>query len=245
MSAFHTLKKWVKHSPQPIARLLRGSYRAMRAFELPRIPMLYRPIDLLHRGLKDVWGWFWRVFYWTPLFKSRLMANAPRLYLYGGIPVTTGPLHMRFGRDCRLSAQTTISGRWAGTVIPQLTVGDNVGIGWMTTIAVGTRVILGDNVRIAGRAYLAGYPGHPLNAQDRAAGKPDTEDQIGEIILERDVWLGTGVSVMAGVTIGQGAIVAAGSVVTRDLPANVLAGGVPARVIRHLDIAPPVYEAAE
>ncbi len=58
---------------------------------------------------------------------------------------------------------------------------------------------------------------------------------MGDIILEDDVWLATGVSVMAGVRIGRGTIVAAGSVVTHDLPAGVLAGGIPAQVIHSLE----------
>jgi acetyltransferase-like isoleucine patch superfamily enzyme len=134
-----------------------------------------------------------------------------------------------------VSGQTTISGRSTAPDTPELTVGNNVDIGWQTTIAVGRRVVLGDNVRIAGRAFLAGYPGHPLDPADRAAGLPETEDQVGDIVLEDDVWLATGVSVMAGVRIGRGTVVAAGSVVTRDLPAGVLAGGMPARVIRPLE----------
>ena len=115
-----------------------------------------------------------------------------------------------------------------------LIVGNNIDIGWMTTIAVGTKVELGDNVRIAGRALLAGYPGHPLDPKARALGLSETDDQVADIILDNDVWLATGVSVMAGVRIGQGTIVAAGSVVTRDLPAMVLAGGIPAKVIRSI-----------
>lgn len=99
---------------------------------------------------------------------------------------------------------------------------------------MGSKIVLGDNVRIAGRAFLAGYPGHPINARDRALGKPDRDEQVGAIVLEQDVWLGTGVMVMAGVTIGAGTIVAAGSIVTRDLPAGVLAAGVPATVLRPL-----------
>ena len=91
-------------------------------------------------------------------------------------------------------------------------------------------------MRIAGRAFLAGYPGHPLDAVARARGAPDTDDQVGDITLEDDVWLATGVTISAGVRIGRGTIVAAGSVVTKDLPPDVLAAGVPARVVRQLEI---------
>lgn len=150
------------------------------------------------------------------------------------MPLLMGPLALHFGRDCRVSGRTTISGRWSSDPTPELRVGANCDIGWLTTIAVGGRVVLGDNVRIAGRAFLAGYPGHPVDAADRAAGLPDTADQVGDIVLEDDVWLATGVTVLAGVTIGKGTIVAAGSVVTKDLPAGVLAAGAPARVVRPL-----------
>ena len=53
------------------------------------------------------------------------------------------------------------------------------------------------------------------------------------IVLHDYVWLGYGVTVLSGVEIGQGAVVAAGSVVTRDVPAYAVVGGVPARVIKY------------
>jgi hypothetical protein len=90
-------------------------------------------------------------------------------------------------------------------------------------------------VRLAANVHLAGYPGHPIDAAARARGEPETDDQVGDIVLEDDVWLATGVTVLKGVRIGCGTIVGAGSVVTRDLPAFVLAGGAPARVIRSIE----------
>lgn len=63
---------------------------------------------------------------------------------------------------------------------------------------------------------------HPINGQD-----PDAPVTIGE-----HVWIGSRSIVMKGVTIGDGAIVAAGSVVTKDVPAGALVAGVPAQVVR-------------
>ena len=54
----------------------------------------------------------------------------------------------------------------------------------------------------------------------------------GDIVIEDDVWLGLNVCVMDGVTIGTGAIIGAGAVVTKDIPPFAIAGGVPARVLR-------------
>jgi acetyltransferase-like isoleucine patch superfamily enzyme len=154
--------------------------------------------------------------------------------LYCGIPFVSGPLQIKIGHDCRVSGQTTFSGRTSSHE-PKLIIGNNVGIGWQTTIAVGSNVIIKDNVRIAGRSGFYGYPGHPLDRDNRAKGLADTDEQIGDICLEKDVWIANNVSVMAGVTIGEGTIVAAGSIVTKDLPPNVLAAGNPAKVIKSLD----------
>ncbi|PHS79056.1 MAG: acetyltransferase [Rhodospirillaceae bacterium] len=207
----------------------------MRNFQIPTIPVIHRCLYGLHKLITGFIEWFLRVAYWTPLFKSRLENASPHLYLYGGMPLVTGPLSIRIGKDCRISGVTTFSGRWSSAPKPSLIIGDNVGIGWQTTIAVGSRVEIGNNVRIASRAFIAGYPGHPLNAKDRAAGLPDTDDQVGDIILDDDVWLGAGVTILAGVHVGAGTIIASASVVTRDLPAHVLAAGVPAKVIRSIE----------
>jgi acetyltransferase-like isoleucine patch superfamily enzyme len=237
--AVGTLKHWVKRRDHPVSRLLYRLARAARTFEVPVIPGLHRALYHLHRGSLAALANLLRVFYYTPLFKSQLEGPAPRLYLYSGMPLVTGALRIRLGADCRVSGITTLSGRTSGTATPSLEVGSNGDIGWQNTIAVGRRVVLGDNVRLAGQCFLAGYPGHPLDPAARAQGLAETEDQVGDIILEDDVWLTTGVTVMAGVRIGRGTVVAAGSVVTKDLPPLVLAGGVPARVIRPLAPAAP------
>ncbi|MCW2240149.1 acyltransferase [Azospirillum canadense] len=164
---------------------------------------------------------------------------APAPERLGAPPQVLGPLRLTLGTGCRVSDRITFSGRGAGDEVPELFVGRNVDIGWETTIAVGRRVTLGDNVRIAGRAVLAGYPGHPQDPAAWAADLPGANlpnggTGVGDIVLEDEVWLSTGVVVGAGVRIGRGTVVAAGSVVTHDLPPMVLAGGIPARVIRPL-----------
>jgi acetyltransferase-like isoleucine patch superfamily enzyme len=233
--AGHSFRQWVKAGRHPAARVIYRVAKAARGFQSPVLPAVHGLCYQLWRLAQNGWANFLRALWWTPLFRSQLTKGSGQdLYLYGGMPLLLGPLSISVGKGCRISGQTTFSGRAAGSARPKLMVGDNVDIGWQTTIAVGRRVEIGDNVRIAGRAFLAGYPGHPLDAEARALGLPDTEDQIGDVILERDVWLATGVTVTAGVRVGRGTIVAAGSVVTKDLPPFVLAGGVPARVLRPL-----------
>lgn len=233
MSAAFALRRWVKDRRHPVADAIYCTVMATRDASFPVIPGLHKSIYLGLVSGRSMLFSAKRILWWTPLFQTRLTKPAPRLYLEA-IPLVLGPVQITIGDHCHIFGSVTIAGRTAGPKPPELHVGRNCGIGWQTTIAVGRTIRLGDNVRISGRAFLAGYPGHPLDAKARAAGLPDTEDQVGDIVLEDDVWLGTGATVSAGVRIGKGTVVAAGSVVTRDLPANVLAGGVPARVIRKL-----------
>jgi len=228
-------KHWLKTSNNPLAIILFRQIKAIRALDIPIPLLIASPLYSIYCSFRMLVTSLARIFWWTPLLKGRLKSCGHNLYLYGGLPYISGPVHIEVGNNCRVSGHTTFSGRSNSLQSIQLFIGNNVDIGWMTSIAVGRTVYIGDNVRIAGRNLLAGYPGHPLDAKARAKGLPETDDQVGDIVLEDDVWLATGVTVTAGVRIGQGTIVAAGSVVTRDLPPMVLAGGVPAKVIRHLD----------
>ncbi len=229
---------WIRRREDPLADRLYRIIKRATVFDAPVIPVVHLLLFHAHRAVTGLLGEVARRLYWTPMFRARLTGTSRHLHIAGGgIPFISGPVTIQMGDHCRLSSAMTISGRGRSSTPPRLTIGNNVGIGWQTTIAVGRNVVLEDNVRIGGRAFFAGYPGHPVNATDRAAGLPDTDDQVGDIILRRDVWLGTGCTVNAGVEIGAGTIVAAGSVVTKTLPAGVLAGGVPARVIRDMSAA--------
>ncbi|MFC7000871.1 acyltransferase [Pseudobowmanella zhangzhouensis] len=231
------VKLWVKHDPSPVARYLLRLWHATRQLNMPVVPFLHRALYYSHCHGKDAVIFLLSKLYWTPLFRSQLAGSSAGLRLSGaGMPLISGRLKIECGDACRLSVAITFSGRSAMHT-PQLKIGNNVGIGWQSTLACGTRIELHDNVRIAQGCFLAGYPGHPLDPAKRAASLPDTDDQCGDIILERDVWLGSGVRVLPGVRIGRGSIIGTGSVVTQDIPANVLAAGSPARIIRHLESA--------
>ncbi len=111
-----------------------------------------------------------------------------------------------------------------------IVVGDNVYFNFncvvldVMKVSIGSRTMMGPNVQI----YTAT---HPINYKERATGlefaKPIT---IGE-----DVWLGGNTVVCPGVSIGDRSVIGAGSVVTKDIPADVFAAGNPCKVIRKLE----------
>jgi maltose O-acetyltransferase len=91
------------------------------------------------------------------------------------------------------------------------------------------RITIGDDVQIGPNVQLL-TPTHPLDAEPRRAKWESSQ----LITIGNNVWLGGGVIVCPGATIGENTVVGAGAVVVRDLPPNVLAVGNPARVIREL-----------
>lgn len=111
----------------------------------------------------------------------------------------------------------------------QTTIGVNTFVNWGAVFLDVGRIVIGDFVQMGPNVQLLTAT-HPLDAGRRKEGWENSEP----ITIGDNVWLGGGVIVLPGVTIGADTVVGAGSVVTRDLPSGVLAVGNPARVIRQL-----------
>lgn len=109
-----------------------------------------------------------------------------------------------------------------------ISVGRNVFVNQNCTFYDLGGLDIADNVMIGPNVSLI-TSGHPIEPSERYASviaKP--------IVIERNVWIAAGVIIIGGVTVGENSVVAAGSVVTKDVPANTLVGGNPARVIRSI-----------
>lgn len=108
-------------------------------------------------------------------------------------------------------------------------VGDNFMANYNCTILDVAKVIIGDNVMFAPNVaiYTAGHPIHP---ESRNSGY---EYGI-EIVIGNNVWVGGNVVITPGVHIGDNVVIGAGSVVTKDIPSNVVAAGNPCRIIKNI-----------
>ncbi|MEU7977866.1 sugar O-acetyltransferase [Micromonospora sp. NPDC049081] len=119
------------------------------------------------------------------------------------------PLHCDYGWQTHLGARSFVNFNAVLLDVARITIGADVQIGPNVQLLTAT---------------------HPVEAEPRRAKWESAQP----ITIGDNVWLGGGVIVLAGVTIGANTVVGAGAVVTRDLPANVVAVGNPARVIRTL-----------
>ena len=89
-------------------------------------------------------------------------------------------------------------------------------------------VTLGDGCQIGHNVVFATL-NHGISAEDRVHTYP------APIVLGKNVWVGSNSTILQGVTVGDNAIIAAGAVVTKDVPANTIVGGVPAKTIRSIE----------
>lgn len=171
-----------------------------------------------------------------------------RLALYYGVadklPYSPTPIFGAFSRALRRrltsrlfdAAGTDINverGAWFGSG-KGLRIGEGSGVG-LDCVIMGP-VSLGENVMMGPRCLLVSW-GHrtkdlatPMSKQGMTPAAP--------ITVEDDVWLGGHVVILPGVTVGTGSVVAAGSVLTKDVPPYAVVGGNPARVLRHRAGAP-------
>ncbi len=108
-----------------------------------------------------------------------------------------------------------------------ITVGKDVFINQNCTFMDRGEITLEDKVLIAPRVNLITI-NHSISPKNRR----DTESK--PIYICKNVWIGAGATVTPGVTIGENSIIAAGAVVTKDIPPNVIAAGVPAKVIKKI-----------
>jgi len=115
-----------------------------------------------------------------------------------------------------------------------IVIRDDVNIGYNCDLASSNHIEIGEKVLIAAYSYIVGG-GHEFTGTDQPI--MDQPRIARPVKIGANTWIGAGVTVLDGVTIGSGAIIGTGAVVTSDIPDNVLAVGMPARVLRPRGVA--------
>lgn len=139
---------------------------------------------------------------------------------------------LNFGSGVSIGRGTQIrpSSYYGGEIGVGLVVGDRSSfgagcfIGCSGEITIGSDVMLGPGVRIFSENHVFDDATRTIKSQGVARSY---------VTLGNDIWIGSGATVTAGVSVGNGVVIAAGSIVTRSLPDNVIAAGIPAKIIRN------------
>lgn len=231
MSIADRLLLKLKRAESPLARAARRQVQGLFHADAP-VPSFVLPLlRLVYDGVY-LWIALWRAgcafFLWKPLFRSRCVRTGKRLRL-AAMPFVYGHVEIDIGDDVELTGKVDIlCGRFLEH--PRLVIGDRTGIGGGTLIAVNQEVVIEEDVRISTNCRIYDNDGHPRAADLRARNAPLTARDMRPVRIRRGAWIARDCHIMKGVTIGEGAIVGANSVVISDVPAYAIAMGNPAEV---------------
>lgn len=119
---------------------------------------------------------------------------------------------------------------------PEIVIGDNVSMNYDCHIGCVNKVHIGNNVLMGSRIFITDHF-HGDNTLESIKLPPSLRKVVsrGNVIIEDNVWIGEGVAIMPNVTIGKNSIIGANSVVTKDVPANCIVAGAPAKIIRYIN----------
>ncbi|MBE6337299.1 MAG: acyltransferase [Lentimicrobiaceae bacterium] len=115
----------------------------------------------------------------------------------------------------------------------KIIIGDNVGISG-STICATTSVTIGNNVLIGSGCLISDTDSHPIDWEDRLYDRNE-KTRKAPIVIEDNVFIGARSIILKGVTVGEGAVIGAGSVVSKDVPPYSIVCGNPARVVKTLN----------
>jgi acetyltransferase-like isoleucine patch superfamily enzyme len=232
----NTVDRWllaIKRRETPAARLAHDAYRWLLRARVPDTELLrrgYRFAGLVYDAYVDAREVACAKLLWEPLLRARCAQVGERVHLTRA-PYIRGHPRIVIGDDCTLSSLDVHSGRFCDR--PELIIGPHCNVGYDNLFAVNRRIVIGHHVGISQRVVIRDSDGHPTDLERRRRGDVLLrEEDMAPVVVHDYAWIGRDAHVLKGVTIGAGAIVAAGSVVTSDVPDGAIAMGVPARVIR-------------
>jgi acetyltransferase-like isoleucine patch superfamily enzyme len=140
------------------------------------------------------------------------------------------------GENVRIFGKISIAFAVRYSEAPTLEIGDRSSVGHNSSFVIGKRIAIGKDCLIANEVMIFDAPGHPTSASLRGEGAAAPTEAVKPVTLCDNVWIGQRGVIYPGVTIGEGAVVSAGSVVMSDVAPHTIVAGNPARRISYIDL---------
>jgi acetyltransferase-like isoleucine patch superfamily enzyme len=220
------------------ARKLRNM---VRRFRLPVVRPVVGVFYVAAKVTRTVCLWLVKIIVREPYVRYRCAKVGKRLVLEGASPQIFGTGRIELGDDVHIGASCTWDLAYDVAGQPKLIVGSHVSINYRNMMSIAKSITIGDYTMIAGNVNLFDNISHPISPARRQAHLPITAEDASPIVIGKNCWIGLNSIILKGVTIGDNSIVAAGSVVTKPVPANTIVAGNPAVPVKSLpnDIGDP------
>jgi acetyltransferase-like isoleucine patch superfamily enzyme len=222
----------VKRGESAPARLARSALDRLAEADIPDTQatrMLFGSVYFAHHLFVDMTEMLGSKMLYAPMLRARCESAGRGLNVYS-MPFIRGHARITIGERCTFSTFGVRTGKFLDR--PEITFGDQCFIAGQVVFFLNKRITLGSHVFIASWVDVQDSDGHPTDSKRRLEDDTLREEDIAPVTIGDNAWIGRDSHVLKGVTIGRGAVVAAGSVVSSDVPDNAIAMGVPARILR-------------
>jgi acetyltransferase-like isoleucine patch superfamily enzyme len=230
-----TLYRSLAISDHWLASTARRLYRTILNFSIPAPRLIFKPLLWIVLATRETWYFVYRVFVCEPLFKAYCRQVGTNLHTGSSLHWVMGKGNIVIGDNITIDGQCYFLFAARFSEAPTLTIGDNSSIGHQCAFTVGKSIKIGKHCRIASGVVMFDSPAHPLDPEKRCAGLPPAPDDVRPVTIGDNVWIGTGVVIFPGVSIGNNSVVAPASIVMSDVSPNVMVAGNPARKVLALN----------
>lgn len=229
-------------SDHPLARGVRRSRRAIFQFEAPAPRVVVRPLLMLYLLGRNTLYFLKQKFVCEPFLKAYCTSYGRNVRAGVYIPFVIGVGELHFADEARIHGKVTLAFGVRHSERPTIRVGYKSSLGHEVSIVASKGVTIGRYCHIAGGTMIVDSGGHPVDPAMRLADLPPMPSEVRPVVIEDNVWIGTRSIILPGVTIGEGSVISAGSVVRRSVPPYSLVMGNPAKVMVPLPRIEPATE---
>lgn len=194
---------------------------------------VFSALYYLHITARTSVLWAARFFWFEPLFRSQCQALGSGFRMEQ-LPYLVGLGQIVIGDDVRLSGKPNIIFSSRHCSRPALSIGDGTFLGHSCTLTIASHLEIGRHCLIASGVRITDFDGHPIDAAQRRRGDFVSADRVLPVAIGDDVWIGNGATILKGVTLGDRTIIGTRAVVTQSIPADCIAVGNPARIVKRL-----------
>jgi len=225
----------IKRRENAFYSLLYAVAKYVRSFNVPVIKVIHLPLYYLDYSLRVAVPRLIQICWSIPLFKARCNEVGKNLMLPNGIPLVIGShLNIYLGNDVTIMRSTLEASKVFDP--PELRIGDKSGIGYGTTLSIAKEIVIGDNTMIGPNCLIMDNDDHPINPVKRLNREPVSPNDVHPVKIGNNVWIAANCAILKGVTIGDNSIIAAHSVITKNVLPNCIYAGYPARpTVKDLD----------